>query len=137
MYKRLFALSLLCIAMPALASEPDVHWLEVKSPHFVVLTDSNEKQARRIAGQFEEMRSVFHMLIPGATADTGSPIVVLALKDRKGFQALEPEAYLAKGKLDLAGLFLRAPDKNYILLRLDAEGEHPFATVYHEYTHLM
>ena len=62
---------------------------------------------------------------------------MLALKDRKAFQALEPEVYLAKGQIDLAGLFMRAPDKNYILLRLDAQGEHPFATVYHEYTHFM
>jgi len=62
---------------------------------------------------------------------------VLALKDKKSFQSLEPEAYLAKGQLDLAGYFMRAPDKNYILLRLDAQGEHPYATVYHEYTHYM
>jgi tetratricopeptide (TPR) repeat protein len=34
-------------------------------------------------------------------------------------------------------LFLRGPEKNYVLLRLDAEGEHPYATVYHEYTHLL
>ena len=59
------------------------------------------------------------------------------MKDKKAFQALEPEAYLAKGQLELAGLFLRAPDKNYVLLRLDAQGEHPYATVYHEYTHLL
>ena len=32
---------------------------------------------------------------------------------------------------------MRAPDKNYVLLRLDAQGEHPYATVYHEYTHLL
>jgi tetratricopeptide (TPR) repeat protein len=49
---------------------------------------------------------------------------------------LEPAAYLAKGQMNLAGLFLRTPDKNYVLLRLNAEGEHPYATIYHEYTHL-
>jgi len=37
----------------------------------------------------------------------------------------------------LGGLFLRAPDKNYVLMRLDAEGDHPYAVVYHEYTHLL
>jgi tetratricopeptide (TPR) repeat protein len=137
MHKHLTALFLFCITYTALASESNEHWLEVQSPHFVVLTDTNEKQARRTAGQLEQMRAIFHALLPGATDDKGSPIVVLALKDRKGFQALEPAAYLAKGQLDLAGLFLRAPDKNYILLRLDAEGEHPFATIYHEYTHYM
>jgi tetratricopeptide (TPR) repeat protein len=137
MYKRLAALFLLCITSSALAGDSTVHWLEVQSPHFVVLTDSNEKQARRISAQFEQMRAVFHKLIPNAASDASSPIVVVALKDKKGFQALEPAAYLAKGQLDLAGLFLSAPDKSYILLRLDAEGEHPFATVYHEYTHYM
>jgi len=134
MHKPLIALFLFCLTFPALASEPNEHWLEVQSPHFVVLTDTSEKQARRIAGQFEQMRSVFQSFIPSA-GDAGSPIVVLALKDRKAFQALEPAAYLAKGQLDLAGLFINAQDRNYILLRLDAEGEHPFATVYHEYTH--
>jgi tetratricopeptide (TPR) repeat protein len=137
MHKRLTALFLLCITVPALASEPNDHWLQVQSPHFVVLTDSNEKQARRLAAQFEQMRSVFHVLFPNGASDTGSPITVLAVKDRKGFQALEPEAYLAKGQINLAGLFLRAPDKNYILLRLDTEGAHPYSTVYHEYTHFM
>jgi len=137
MRKNLAALFLLFATIPAFARDSSEHWLELQSPHFVVLTDSNEKQARRIASQFERMRAVFHTLFPTATADAGAPIVVLALKDKKDFQALEPSAYLAKGQLELAGLFLRAPDKNYVLLRLDAQGEHPFATVYHEYTHLM
>ncbi|MGA3071281.1 MAG: tetratricopeptide repeat protein, partial [Terracidiphilus sp.] len=61
---------------------------------------------------------------------------VIAAKNQKSFQSLEPEAYLAKGQLHLGGLFLRTPDKNYVLLRLDAEEEHPFAAIYHEYTHL-
>jgi len=135
--KTLAALIFLAATLTASARDSDTHWFELNSAHFVVLTDSNEKQARHIASQFERMRSVFHTLFPTATGDAGSPIVVLALKDKKDFQALEPAAYLAKGQLDLAGLFLRAPDKNYILLRLDAQGEHPFATVYHEYTHLL
>ena len=133
----LAALLLLFLSATAFARDADEHWFEVKSEHFTVLTDAGDKQARRLAVQFEEMRSVFHTLFPAASGDAGLPIVVLALRDKKGFQALEPEVYLAKGQLNLAGLFLRAPDKNYILLRLDAEGEHPFATVYHEYTHVM
>jgi Tfp pilus assembly protein PilF len=52
-------------------------------------------------------------------------------------RALEPEAYLAKGSLELGGLFLRAPDKNYVLMRLDAPGDYPYEIIYHEYTHLI
>ena len=128
---------LLAGALSASARDQVDHWLEVRTQHFVVLTDTNEKQGRRVAAQLERMRSVFQLLLPTASDSPGSPIIVLALKDRKAFQAVEPQAYLAKGEVDLAGLFMRAPDKNYILLRLDAQGEHPFATVYHEYTHFM
>lgn len=133
----LTALFLFCSSFTYLTAESTAHWIEVRSTHFTVLTDSNEKQARRLARQFEQMRSVFHILIPNATADSGAPIIVLALKDTKGFQALEPAEYLAKGQLNLAGLFMQSPEKNYILVRLNTEDKHPFATVYHEYTHLM
>jgi len=131
-------LPILAIVATAIAGgEAPPHWTEVRSPNFIVLTNSSEKDARHIAGQFERMRTVFHALIPSATDDADSPIVVVALKDRKSFQALEPEAYLAKGKLDLAGFFLSAPDKNYVLVRLDANEGDAFTTVYHEYTHYM
>jgi tetratricopeptide (TPR) repeat protein len=113
------------------------NWLELQTPHFIVLTDSGEKQARHVADQFERMRAVFHKRFPNASVDAASPMTVIAVKGRKDFQALEPQAYLAKGQLDLAGLFLQTTDKNYILVRLDAEGDHPFATVYHEYTHFV
>jgi len=110
--------------------------LEVKSTHFTVTTDANEKDARRILDNFERMRWMFQTLFPKTNVDPASPILVMAMKNRRSFQAIEPEQYLAKGQLNLAGLFLKTQDKNYVLVRLDAEGEHPFATVFHEYTHL-
>jgi tetratricopeptide (TPR) repeat protein len=111
-------------------------WVEVRSPHFSVVTDAGEKQGRHIADQFERMRWVFQTLFPHSNVDPAAPITVIAVKNKQGLQALEPEAYRAKGQVNLAGLFLRNTDKNYILVRLDAQEEHPFAAVYHEYTHL-
>jgi tetratricopeptide (TPR) repeat protein len=137
MSKRLVLLLLLLAAAPTLARDKAEAWTEVRSPHFIVLTNSNEKQGRRVADQFERMRSVFHVAFPKLQIDPGSPIIVLAIKDEKEFKALEPQQYLAKGSLQLGGLFLKAPDKNYVLMRLDAEGEHPYSVVYHEYTHLV
>ena len=113
------------------------NWLEVRSPHFTVATNSSEKQGRQVAGQFERMRSVFHARFPQIEVDPAVPIVVLAVQDEKDFRALEPAVYLSRGSLKLAGLFLRAPDKNYVLMRLDAGGEHPYQVLYHEYTHLI
>jgi tetratricopeptide (TPR) repeat protein len=134
----LFVLLLLLLAVAlAPARDKSEDWLQVRSPHFTVVTNADEKTGRRIADQFERMRAVFHVTFPHMSVDIGSPIVVLAIKGEKDFRDLEPQAYLAKGQVKLAGLFLRAADKNYVLLRADAEGEHPYSIVYHEYTHLL
>lgn len=136
--RRTSFLGLMLLATPFLvAREKPENWVEIRSPHFRVVTNSNEKQGRRVADQFERMRSVFHLLFPKAHLDPAAPIVVLAVNGEKQFRSLEPEAYLAKGQLKLGGLFLRTQEKNYVLMRLDAEGEHPYSIVYHEYTHLV
>ncbi|HEY6447249.1 MAG TPA: hypothetical protein VIY53_12380, partial [Acidobacteriaceae bacterium] len=135
MLRRPISLLLLLLVAPvARASAPP--WLEVRSQHFTMVTDAGDKEARRLLDQFERMRWVFQTMFPQANVDPGAPIVVIAVRDNKEFQLIEPAAYLGKGTAQLAGYFLKAPDKNYILLRLDVEGEHPYATVYHEYTHL-
>jgi tetratricopeptide (TPR) repeat protein len=128
---------LLTTTLLGFARDKQENWVEVTSPHFVVATDGNEKQGRHVADQLERMRSVFHVAFPKMNMDSGGPIVVIAVKGDKDFRALEPEAYLAKGSLKLGGLFLRTADKNYILMRLDAEGEHPYSVIYHEYTHFL
>ena len=134
MLKRLLPVIVLLAATSLQAAEaPPV---QVASPHFTVITDAGEKEARRILDNFERMRWVFQTLFPKANVDPATPIVVIAMKNRKGFQALEPPAYLAKNQLNLAGLFMKTQDMNYMLLRLDAEFEHPYSSVYHEYTHL-
>jgi Tfp pilus assembly protein PilF len=135
MYK--IFLSVLLLAVVASARDKQENWLQLSSPHFTVVCNGKEKEARHIADQFERMRLVFHTAYPNMQIDANGPIIVIAVNDRKTFRALEPEVYLKKGQLELAGLFLRAPEKNYVLLRMDAGGEHPYATVYHEYTHLL
>jgi len=122
--------------MSAPALRAAEQWSEVRSAHFTVLTDANEKQGRQIATQFERMRWMFQTLFPKVNVDPANPIVVLAAKNDKSFSALEPSVYLAKGQIKLDGLFMKGPDTNYMLLRLDASEQHPYATIYHEYTHL-
>jgi hypothetical protein len=46
---------------------------------------------------------VFQTLFPNTTnVDPAAPINMIAVKDKKGFQALEPEAYLDKRYKNLA-----------------------------------
>jgi tetratricopeptide (TPR) repeat protein len=111
-------------------------WIEIRSAHFTVLTDAGEKQGRHVTDQFERMRWVFQKLFPKANVDPAEPIIVVAAKNEKVFDTMEPAAYLAKGQMKLGGYYMHSQEKNYILLQLGAEFEHPFASVYHEYTHV-
>ncbi len=126
----------LLLFQPSFSRASAPQWVQVSSPNFTLYTDAGEKKGRHLLDQFERMRWVFQTLFPRNSAGAASPIEVFATRDERGFQALEPEAYLAKGQLHLGGLFLRTPDRNYILVRLDIENDqHPFAIVFHEYTH--
>jgi len=112
-------------------------WMEVRSPHFTVVTDAGEKEGRRVADQFERMRWVFQTLFPKSNVDPIAPILVIAVRHKEEMLALEPAIYREKGQVSLVGLFLHSNDKNFILLRTDSGDEqHPYAAVYHEYTHL-
>ncbi len=134
---RRIVVAVLVLASTAFASDKPENWLQVRSPHFVVVTNAGDKQARTTAGQFERMRAVFHAALPKIDMDSFAPITVIAVKDEKNFKALEPEVYLAKNALKLGGLFIHGQEKNYILVRLDSGYEHPFEIVYHEYAHLL
>ncbi len=111
-------------------------WVEVSSPHFRILTDAGQAEGVALASHFEKMRETFSALLGAHPADV-APMLVVALRNGKEFREIEPTAYLGKGKLDLAGYFVWRGPRTYILLRLDGDGPHPYATVYHEYTHYL
>src|SRR5579862_5193536 len=64
MFRRLLPIGLLLATSFAAAREKAENWLQVTSPHFIVVTNASEKQGRRTADQFERMRSVFHAAFP-------------------------------------------------------------------------
>ena len=120
------------------AAKPSI-WIKVHSPNFVVITDGNEKQARKVAYQFEMFRSVLRSFASAKGTETDPPVTIIAAKDEDSLKALEPEANLAKGAAHLTGLFLDGPEKKYVLLRMDAsidqDAAEPFETICHEYVH--
>jgi tetratricopeptide (TPR) repeat protein len=120
----------------ATASVPE-HWVEARSAHFIVLSDASEKDATRLASHFERMRLVFETTLPAGDDENARQILVVAVRNRREMQALEPVAYLGHGQVDLSGFFLHSVDKDYILVRTDAEQAHGYSVVYHEYTHSM
>jgi TonB family protein len=128
--------SLLATFAPSAGAQTDT-WLEVHTPHFLIVTNCSEKEGRRVARQFEGMRSVFQRVFPDAELDRAASILVFAAQDKRTLQELEPEVYLSKGQLNLVGLFLAAPEKNYVLILPNAPGVRPYAPIYHEYAHFV
>ena len=61
------------------------------------------------------MRWLFQTLFPSSKVDPPLPIVVIAVRNQKEFQAIEPAAYLSKGQVNLAGIALSTSDKNFVL----------------------
>lgn len=137
MSKPIFLLLTLSLTFAKFTGAQTDHWVEVRTPHFVIVSNAGEDEGRNAALQFERMRAVFHALFPAANLVTATPTLVLAIADKTNMEELEPAAYLGHVKTYLAGLFLRAPENDYILVWLNAPGLHPYAPVYHEYTHFV
>jgi tetratricopeptide (TPR) repeat protein len=131
------ALLLPLALLPAARSSGDSKdtWVEVRSPDFVVASNAGEKQARHVAREFEEIRSIYHDALPKLRLDLGKPIIILAAKNENSTKALLPEEWEAKGHIHHAGMYVQEEDKHYVLLQLGAEGENPYHVLYHEYTH--
>src|SRR6266852_2628458 len=119
------------------AGDPNVGWIEVRSPHFVVASNAGEKEARRVADQFEQIRALFHTAFPSLRVDPAEPVQNVAAKNESTMKLLLPEGWEVKGHVHPAGLYQQGEDRHYVVLRLDSEGENPFHALYHEYTHAL
>jgi tetratricopeptide (TPR) repeat protein len=141
----LLAVLLLSTALSDAAEKP---WIEVRSPHFRVLTNGSAGDARHVAEEFEQMRYVFTSRFPNIRLDSGAPLTIFAARDEDTAKALEPAMWKVMGS-SLAGEFNTGWEKQYAMVRLDNGGisfgrissgrgspeEQTRTTAYHEYTH--
>jgi tetratricopeptide (TPR) repeat protein len=128
--RKLLSLSWLLLAC-VLPSRAD-SWVKVTSPHFTVISEGTEKQARQVALGFEQIHSVFASTIPGLRTDSSAETVVIAVKDANTFGELVPSE--KKYVSHLGGLFIKGWEKDYVIVRLDIPDEER-NIVYHEYIH--
>ena len=88
-------LALLLITFVSYSYAGDAEWMEVRSPHFSVVTDTSEKRGREVALRFEQMRAVFGALLTQAKVNLPVPLQVVAFRDTKEMKRHVP---LWKGK---------------------------------------
>ncbi|HTA24693.1 MAG TPA: TonB family protein [Terriglobales bacterium] len=122
------------ILIPLLCQGKEQNWVEVRSPNFIVVSNGGDKQARKAALQFEEIRAVFRHSLTVANAHPSPVITVLAVKDENSMRDLLPE-YWVKGHSHPAGLFVGRLNQFCAAVQLDAPGMNPYETFYHEFYH--
>ncbi len=123
--------ALLAVPLPGAKHET---WFEARSPNFIVVCNAGEKQARKTAIRFEQIRAVFRRELEFASKYESPVITILAVKDEDSVKALLPE-YWVKGHAHPAGMFLDSMNLFFAVVQLDAPGANPYNTIYHEYFH--
>lgn len=125
-------LALLFSALAPSTARAD-RWLEVRSPHFSVVTDAGPGKGRDLALRFEQMRGVFGVLLQRTRVNLPVPTQILAFENASDFRAFVP---LWQGKpVAVSGLFQPGDDRNFIVLDLSSRESLP--TVFHEYAHML
>lgn len=109
-------------------------WFEARSPNFIVVSNAGEKQARKTAIRFEQIRAVFRRELELAGKHESPVITILAVKDEDSMRTLLPE-YWVKGHAHPAGMFLDNMNQYFAAIQLDGSGSDPYHTIYHEYFH--
>src|SRR5947209_8642816 len=66
-------------------------WVEVRSPHFRLITNGSERSGRHMVREFEMMRAVFEAQFPGFKLDAPAPLLILAPRDENTTKQLLPE----------------------------------------------
>jgi tetratricopeptide (TPR) repeat protein len=134
MRERIMLTAVLFLSVGGTASAAEKPWLEVRSPHFRVLTNASASDARRVAYEFEQLRAVFAVNYSHFRLDSGDPLVIFAARDEETAKSLAPYMWKTKG-VKPGGFFHPGWDKNYALIRLDILGPESQIIVFHEYTH--
>ncbi len=128
------ALALLVFPGPAEAAQK---WVEVRSEHFIAVSDAGEGSARRMLWQFEQIRTAIQRVWPWARVDTGQPFYIFAARSEQTLKTLAPQFWEGK-RFRPASVTATGRDRRYVAVRTDlAEpsnpDENPYQSAYWSY----
>lgn len=115
----LVAAVLLSLLFPPAAKAGERPWLEIRSPHFTVASNADEKTARRIAFEYEQIAALIPNLWPWARIRTGRPFFVLAVRDEEDMKDLAPAFWERKAGMHPGWVYEAVRDRSYVALRTD------------------
>ena len=120
--------------VPAVAQQ----WIEMTSPHFVVISNAGPSAAGTLVWQLEQIRSAIAALFDWARVDPDQPVVVFALKDERSMKTLAPMYWERKGGVRPVSVWVSGADRNYLAIRTDVRAEdrdliNPHVNAYYSY----
>ena len=121
------ALAGLVAFFPAAAASQPPAWLELRSPHFRLVTDASERAGRELLLALEQIRSAFRGLA-GPRHDSPLPVRVYLFASGELYLRFQPSAAVR-------GFYQGGADVNHIVLR--ASGVETRRIAFHEYAHLV
>ena len=110
--------------------------MEIRSPHFRLITDGNARDGQHVLLRFELMRTVFEDRYPRFRLHAPAQLLFIPARTSR-----PPSNYSrisgAHPGPKLGGLFQHGWEREYALVRLDTINFDPdtYATIYHEYVH--
>jgi len=125
----------LVLASAAGAEAPSASgWSRARTAHFEVLTDAGEPLARRAAQRLERLRGVLLALFPPRSSGERR-IVSFLLSNGSTFEELVPRRHRLPH--EVAGFFQGSAEWDAIVARVSTESRGPFASLDHEYAHVL
>lgn len=127
--KRSLALLALLVALPACAQD----WMEIRSPHFIIVTDAGLTNGRAAALHFEQMRQLFGELVQQGDVRSSGPFELLVFRNTRSMRQQLP---MFHGQpVTQPGLFIAADDGDYAAL--DFSDANATAAVAHDFAHVV
>ena len=114
------------------AQAADSGWIEVRSPHFAVITDAGEKRGHEVAFRLEQMQAVFAGFLLKQDLAQPMPFTVFAFRGDKDYSVIAPRQQA--GLAPPPAFLLRGEDRNFLVLNL-AMAE-PWRSVTHDLAHM-
>lgn len=120
-------------SIPAHAAKDS--WIKVKSRHFTLVGNANEKQIRKVGAELEKFREAVSRLSGIWQRRFTPPVTVYVFKDNESYEPFKP---LFQGKpTDVSGYLQSDNNSAYITLTADAQRQDPEAIIFHEYVHFL
>ena len=143
MRRRTAAAAFLCVVVSSASRLAAADkWIEVKSAHFTVTSNSGQSDTVNLAWQLEQIRSAIATIYPWAKVDLSRPLAIVAAKDETAMKVLAPEYWERKGGVHPASVWVSGPDQHYLAIRTDVLAEsrgdvNPFHASYFSYVSLI